>query len=127
MNRRQDTRRLGFTLVELLVVIAVIGILIAMLMPAVQMVREAARRTSCRSNLHNIGVAIHHYHDAHTEIPPARPADGFLTWYVFLMPFMEETSLYDRLRLDSKYKDQDPDALRVSVAIYSCPQSAATR
>src|SRR5688572_16070808 len=61
--------RRGFTLIELLVVIAIIAILIALLLPAVQQAREAARRTQCRNNLHNIGLALHNYHDSHRSFP----------------------------------------------------------
>ena len=91
--------RLGFTLVELLVVIAVIGILIALLLPAVQAAREAARRMSCTNNLKQIGLAVHNFESAAKRLPPgavwhpSRAKHGSI--FVHLLPYMEESNLYD--------------------------------
>lgn len=89
-------QRPGFTLIELLVVIAIIAILIALLLPAVQQAREAARRTQCKNNLKQWGLAIHNYHDVYSVMPPL----GFSTrtnWVVSLLPYIDQQPLYNMI------------------------------
>src|SRR5436853_7868869 len=90
-------RRKAFTLVELLVVIAIIGVLVALLLPAVQMAREAARRTQCANHLKQLGLAAQNFNDVRGTLPPTRVSnDGtdanqnWLTWAVLLMPYCEQ-------------------------------------
>ena len=114
-------QRSAFTLVELLVSIAIIGVLIGMLLPAVQTVREAARRTRCLNNLNQIGLATLHYEGSISRFPPSRPADGFLTWPVLLMQYMEQQNLARLFDLKSPYSAQDPDVIAESVPVMLCP------
>jgi len=101
--------RRGFTLIELLVVIAIIAILVALLLPAVQQAREAARRSSCKNNLKQIGLALHNYHDVHSAFPYgySHPGKGCTTdtpgkialnhkGWLLLLPYIEQGALYDQ-------------------------------
>lgn len=91
--------RRAFTLIELLVVIAIIAILVALLLPAVQQAREAARRSQCKANLKQIGIAMHNYHDVHGRFPygyyHSNSYHGRDTWMQQLMPYYDQAPAYD--------------------------------
>jgi prepilin-type N-terminal cleavage/methylation domain-containing protein len=89
-------RRCGFTLVELLVVIAIVGLLAALLMPAVQQAREAARRASCRNNLRQLGLALHHYHDQHRVFPFGWNTHG-TGWSAMILPQLEQQGMFETI------------------------------
>ncbi len=89
-------RRRGFTLIELLVVIAIIAILIGLLIPAVQKVREAAARTECGNNLHQIGLAMHNYHDSNGGFPAEGTTQG-ISWPVRILPYIEQGNAYNQV------------------------------
>jgi prepilin-type N-terminal cleavage/methylation domain-containing protein/prepilin-type processing-associated H-X9-DG protein len=102
-----NSSKSGFTLVELLVVIAIIGVLVALLLPAVQMAREASRRTKCLNNLKQLGLAMHNYHDKEGSFPPAAVFDkngkALLSWRVLLLPYLEADDLYKEFKLDEPW------------------------
>lgn len=97
-------RRRGFTLIELLVVIAIIAVLIALLLPAVQQAREAARRTQCKNNLKQIGLALHNYHDTHSRFPigvnSSVPGGWGVSFWVGLLPYVDQAPLFNRFSFD---------------------------
>jgi len=99
---KAKTRLRGFTLIELLVVIAIIAVLIALLLPAVQQAREAARRSECKNNLKQLGLAFHNYHDTYNQFPPGcidHGAAAAWSWAAFLLPSMDQQPLYNTLNV----------------------------
>lgn len=142
-------KRRGFTLVELLVVIAIIGILIGMLLPAVQMVREAARRTSCMNNQKQIALACHNYESSHGHFPPAYNAwdsnnldryiglpwdnrggtdyaGNFYAWSALILPYAEQNNLYQEMMLNKSWGcdmicSNGQGLTTIVLPIYICP------
>ena len=120
----------GFTLIELLVVIAIIAVLIALLLPAVQQAREAARRTQCRNNLHQLGLAMHNYHDTHTLFPPGwiMGASADATILVLLLPFLDETALYNSYNFaagNPYVQKANTTTVNAVLGQYHCPSDIA--
>ena len=149
--RRQHSK--GFTLIELLVVIAIIAILIALLLPAVQQAREAARRTQCKNNLKQIGLAAHNYHDVYGELPrnfavvgvqgdaPGNTSIYGNGWGPAMLPFLEQTGLYNQYNMECPTWDQNPGShntwnaasaaanktvLSTVLPVFCCPSSPTT-
>jgi len=95
-TRTQRTRR-GFTLIELLVVIAIIAVLVALLLPAVQQAREAARRSTCKNKLKQIGLALHNYHDTHRSFPSGGFGQFSVSWWVQILPQLEQSTVWKKM------------------------------
>lgn len=113
--------RFAFTLVELMVVIAIISILVGLLLPAVQASREAARQTSCLNNSRQIGLAIQNFESQRKELPPSRNYDHFTTWAFLILPFMEQTALPEEWDDQLKYYYQSDKARLTQIPMYYCP------
>ncbi len=125
-RQRRDLPRSAFTLVELLVVIAIIGILIGMLLPAVQAVRESARRTQCLNNLKQMSLALLNYESTFGHLPPgySYPAEAF--WSAYLLPQVEQNNLYETIDLEGPWiisGSANHDACASYIALFQCPSS----
>ncbi len=132
MKTSSPRRVSGFTLIELLVVIAIIAVLIALLLPAVQQAREAARRSQCRNNMKQIGLAFHNYHDTYNQFPlvsilsatPTGSLGGSNVWSLAILPYLDQTSIYNSYNFDySAWSTQNRPASQGFISGYICPSS----
>lgn len=145
MNLRRPRRLNGFTMIELLVVIAIIAILIALLLPAIQLAREAARKTQCQNQLKQIGTGLMLYHEFHKSLPPSYinggevlsysyvPANGIRnhTGYLMLLPYIDQKPVFDAIDWNKATGSADWHGIggggsqqvleELSLAIYRCP------
>lgn len=119
----------GFTLIELLVVIAIIAILIALLLPAVQQAREAARRSTCKNNIKQLGLGLHNYHDVFESFPLANSWGDKPNWRVALLPYIDQAPLYNQLTTSKQgfYAHSgfpgNTILYTVTIPVYLCPSS----
>jgi len=129
--KNQQANQLGYTLVELLVVVSIIGVLVALLLPAVQSAREAARRTSCINNLKQLGLALHMFHDARGGLPASRTLEEVAPdvwvghgWTIDLLPHIEGSSLHEHFdfRLEYYHEDNQPVVL-AGEDLFQCPST----
>jgi len=141
---RRGTSTKGFTLIELLVVVFIIGIVVALLLPAIQAAREAARRAQCSNNLRQIGLALHGYHDIWQSFPPAYLTQPMTSlelgtgwaWGTLVLPYLDQRPLYNAVNFDLSFGEaaappgyrglfENGTVRRVSVSTFLCPSDGS--
>lgn len=129
LSSTRDKRRAAFTLLELLVVIAIVGVLLSLLLPAVQKVRESAARIKCQSNLKQLGLALHSFHDSNGYLPPGMVTesdnqDCYHTGFTYLLPYIEQNNILRLYQMDRQWYDPaNYTALEQQVPIFYCPSN----
>lgn len=113
------TRR-AVTLIELMVVLSIIGILCALLLPAVQAAREKARETVCKNNLYQLNMAVASFMGIYKKLPAPNPSDKIGGWCIEILPFMEQKNLHDKIRTGTLVAEA-PDFLYKSPRLFRCP------
>lgn len=124
----------GFTLLELIVMIGILAVLMGLMLPAVQRVRDAAARTSCQNNLRQIGLGLHSYHDTHGVLPPGTRPNGadfpFMNWLTRILPFIEQEAIWKQAvgayAANYDFKYDPPHPLATVIPLYGCPADPRT-
>ena len=121
-------QRRGFTLIELLVVIAIIAVLVALLLPAVQQAREAARRSQCKNNLKQFGLALHNYEETFTRLPPGYMAVNTASTHTQILPYFDQAGAHNSFdfNTDINASVQNQAAREQKLGMFSCPSHPAT-
>ncbi|MBA3312029.1 MAG: DUF1559 domain-containing protein [Planctomycetaceae bacterium] len=131
-RRLRPNHKRGITVLEVLVVVAIIGILIALMLPSVRSARPAARRTQCKNNLKQIGLALHNYHDTYGSLPPAYTVDAdgnrLHSWRTLVLPFIEQQALYEKIDLSKPWNDPaNAEVFQTHIQAYACPSAALSK
>ena len=133
---RHVSRKRGFTLIELLVVVAIIAVLIALLLPAVQQAREAARRTQCKNQLKQLGLALHNYHDTFSRFPMSYQTNGgwnettskSASWLFAILPYVDQANLYNSADVNQVWSAAINQPLTVKpMSLFLCPSDSTNQ